>query len=798
MRLNLPMKLATATRNFAKYWSAAILAVACTVQEPAETQAPKPSEPVVSTPFVQGEATVEFDDALTAIVERDLAGGMATKSASLDALVTGLNIESMERMFPYSGEFEERTRKAGLHRFYLVKFRDDVPATKAAATLESVQGIVSAAPSRKIRLRGVFNDPLLDRQWHFINSVRPGVDINVKDVWENYTVGESNVIVSVVDEPIDPAHPDLIANLWKDSYGHTGYNFARDSYDLTIRPPSTSEDKGDSGHGTHVAGTVSAVNNNGIGVCGIAGGDYEAGIPGVRLMSCAIFSGDKGANDAATARAFKWAADNGAVISQNSWGYYADVDEDGTITSTELSDFKSLTLEKDAPAIKAAIDYFIQNAGCDKYGAQRPDSPMKGGLVFFAAGNENIDYDPICAYEPVIAVGAFNENGQKASYSNYGSWVDIAAPAGEGKTASNCTWSTLPINVSGGASGYGGRGWAGTSMACPHASGVAALIVSYYGGEGFTAESARDILFAGLGNKIGGNTPIGQKIDALASFDYGGTKDGKPLSLGVRSVTVRAHATRTLHLSVNTEETDYSVNCEPGSDALVYDGAGTVTITGRNAQPGQYKARFVLRAGGEDVFTLEFPYTLLPNHAPQVSLGSYKFENMAFNALGVSVSKTKPTSLNVLFDDEDGEQLDIKVENSNPQVATLAEDASRFTVTSVDYGLTTISVTATDGLGEKASFAFMVAVKNPDKGKGAEAYPEIATDKTSIWPASAQEKKYSITVYSGKGAKVLSKSEKGSLFMPIEIDITGLAPGLYTAHVTPEREDTQKINFLKY
>lgn len=794
----MPMKLATVTRNFAKYWFAAILAVACTVQEPAETQAPKTSEPVVFTPFLQGEATVEFDEALTSLVERDLAGGVATKSASVDALVTGLNIESMERLFPYAGEFEELTRKAGLHRFYLVRFGDDIPATKAAATLESVQGIVSAVPSRKIKLRSVFNDPLLDRQWHYINSARHGVDINVKEVWESYTVGESNVIVSVVDEPIDPTHPDLIANLWKDSHGYTGYNFARDNYDLSIRPPLTADDKGDSGHGTHVAGTVAAVNNNGIGVCGIAGGDYENGIPGVRLMSCAIFSGDKGASDAATARAFKWAAENGAVISQNSWGYYADVDDDGEITSTELANFKSLTLDKDAPAIKAAIDYFIQYAGCDKNGIQRPDSPMKGGLVFFAAGNENIDYDPICAYEPVIAVGAFNENGQKASYSNYGSWVDIAAPAGEGKTASNCTWSTLPTNVAGGASGYGGRGWAGTSMACPHASGVAALIVSYYGGEGFTADAAREILFAGLGDRIGGSAPIGKKIDALGSFIYGGTKDGQPLSLGVRSVTVHAHETRTLHMSVNTEAANYTVTCEPGSDALVYDGASTVTIIGRNAKPGQYKAKFVLRAEGEEAFTLEFPYTLLPNHAPQVSLGSYKFENMTYSALGVSVSKTKPANLNVLFDDEDGEILDIKVENSNPEVATLKEESTRFTITSASYGLTTISVTATDGLGEKASFSFMVAVKNPDKGKGAEAYPEVATDKTSIWPASAQVKKYDITVYSAIGAKVLTMSEYGSLFMPIEIDITGLAPGLYTAHVTPEREDTQKINFVKY
>ncbi|MBR5063280.1 MAG: hypothetical protein IKX05_01050 [Bacteroidales bacterium] len=92
------------------------------MQESVETQAPKRSEPVVSTPFVAGEATVEFSEELAALVEQDLAGGAATKSASLDALLTDLNIESLERVFPDAGEFEGRTRRAGLHRFYIVKF----------------------------------------------------------------------------------------------------------------------------------------------------------------------------------------------------------------------------------------------------------------------------------------------------------------------------------------------------------------------------------------------------------------------------------------------------------------------------------------------------------------------------------------------------------------------------------------------------------------------------------------------------------------------------------------------------
>lgn len=775
------MKLATVTRNFAKYWFTAVLAVACTVQEPVETQAPNPSEPVVSTPFVEGEVTVEFSENLAARVEQD------------HYLLQDLDIESLERVFPYAGEFEERTRKAGLHRFYTVKFKDDIPATKAVASLKSVPGIISATPSRKIKLRSVFNDPLLSNQWHFINSSRPGVDINVQEVWNNYTVGESNVIVNVVDEPVDPTHPDLVKNLWYDSQGHTGYNFARSNYDLSIRPPVDKEHDGDTGHGTHVAGTIAAVNNNNLGVCGIAGGDDEAGIPGVRIMSSAIFSGDKGAGDIATARAIKYGADNGAVISQNSWGYYADQDEDGKISAEELADYKNTPVPD---ALIAAIDYFIEYAGTDKAGNQLPDSPMKGGLVFFAAGNENLDYDPICDYEPVIAVGAFNEKGGKASYSNYGPWVDIAAPAGEGTAASNSVWSTLPTNVAGGSSGYGGRGWVGTSMACPHASGVAALIVSYYGGDGFTAAEAREILMSGTDGVVGGSTPIGRKINALGSFIYGGVNDDNPLTLGARSLTVHAHETRALHLTVNTEG-DYTVTCSPGSEALVYDSVtSNVTITGRNAQPGEYRASFVLNVGGAEVYTLIFKYTILPNHAPKVSLGSYLFEDIALRALDVSHLKTKPSDLSVLFLDEDGEDPEVTIQNSNPQVATIEDNGANFTINSVGYGITTITITGTDALGESASFSFLVAVK--DQSKDTEVIPEAATDTINIWPASQLGQKYSIVVYSSSGTQVLSTEASGDMFHPIELDITGLAPGVYTVYVTPRNGSVQKLKFLKY
>lgn len=134
-----------------------------------------------------------------------------------------------------------------------------------------------------------------------------GADINAQDAWA-ITAGNPGVVVAIVDQGVKYTHPDLAANMWintQEKNGATGadddgngyiddiygYNFVTRgavSWDREVWVGG--ENKGDSGHGTHVAGTVAAVNNNGVGVCGVAGGTGRN--DGVKLMSCQIFSGN--------------------------------------------------------------------------------------------------------------------------------------------------------------------------------------------------------------------------------------------------------------------------------------------------------------------------------------------------------------------------------------------------------------------------------------------------------------------------------------------------------------------------
>ncbi len=335
----------------------------------------------------------------------------------------------------------ERHKKFGLHLWYEFETGKDVNLQELIKQYEKLESIEIVEPVFRIVPIKQVNNPIhtsaqlhpiqqnqipddekFPQQWHFHNTGQNNgqedSDIDLPEAWESIQ-GNPDVIVAVIDQGVDFNHPDLAGNIWPG-----------------IGPEGESTLPGD--HGTHVAGTIAALNNNAIGVSGIAGGSGNN--DGVRIMSLDLFNGQ---HEMSTLEMNVWAADNGAAISQNSWGYmgpdyYNQSDLDG-------------------------IDYFNEYGGGDI---------MEGGITFFAAGNDSDDgnWYPGC-YEGAIAVAATNNNDQISWYSNYGDWVDISAPGGE--TSTTFQAGVLSTVANGDYDFY-----QGTSMACPHVSGVAALVLS--------------------------------------------------------------------------------------------------------------------------------------------------------------------------------------------------------------------------------------------------------------------------------------------------------------------------------
>ncbi|GAB3339767.1 hypothetical protein GCM10027429_26580 [Marivirga atlantica] len=463
---------------------------------------------------------------------------------------------NMKRVFRPAGKYEARHQEWGLHLWYEIEFKNAADLDRVLDAYSKVADVAVAEPRYEMSLNtlsGAPNDPQYSTQANHYDL------INALDAWGIET-GSSDVVVAIEDQGVDYTHPDLQGHMWTnpgetpnngiddDNNGYVddyyGYNFGNDNGNIAINY-----------HGTHVGGTVSAETNNGVGVAGVAGGSGSD--DGVRLMSLSVFGNNaQGGFD----EAFIYAADNGAVISQNSWG--------GGSQSA---------------ALENAIDYFIANAGGS-------GQPLNGGLVVFAAGNSNSQTTGAYPgrYAPVLSVASTTYNGTKSSFSNYGSWVDISAPG------SNIL-STYPVSQG----SY--NTISGTSMACPHVSGVAALVASkaWRDGAPLTAAELRsrlestanfDLLYNANSSTYDGRLGAGM-LDAYAAL--GGTGGG-----GGGGTCDDTEVTLTLTTDNYGSETTWSLT----------DGSGSTIATGSGYGNNQTYTETFCLTDGDYTFTINDSY----------------------------------------------------------------------------------------------------------------------------------------------------------------------------------------------
>ena len=476
----------------------------------------------------------------------------------------------------------EVARKYGLHQWFTLEFDKQIRPEKMAEKMALNPAVRSVQYNRYLqpvraeeafpfdpvpvtKSGGLipFDDPYNNSQWNLVNDgsvasgAVEGADVGVKDAWR-LTGGDPSVIVAVFDCGVEFRHEDLKEAVWRneaeisgtadvdddgngfidDKYGFDFVNcfaidndYAAGALEGKTQPAvdgnSVTSNKG-VGHGTHVAGIIGATNGNGKGISSIAGGTGNG--DGVRLMSCQIFEGSAYTTDAQSAMAFIYAADNGACIAQCSYGNYNPIADDDTyLNGGMLGDVEI----KGSPIENAALKYFLDPANSNH-------ESLEGNIAVFAAGNHSNPYSCYPGALPyVLSVTAFGYDWLPGGYTNYGPGCKIAAPGGEWQgvagTYSGMILSTgVQASIDGGYPGYDtGKGQSknyvymqGTSMACPHVSGVIALGLAYAKkiGKKFTREELTSLLLT--------------SVNDIDQFNDGGTKEFNPPFSTTQTVSV--------------------------------------------------------------------------------------------------------------------------------------------------------------------------------------------------------------------------------------------------------------------
>ncbi|MBN9523867.1 S8 family serine peptidase [bacterium] len=312
---------------------------------------------------------------------------------------------------------------------YEIDLAPGLDVAAGVSAFAALPGVAFAEPDYALGVTAVPNDPSFGTQYAMNNTGQSGgrvdADIDAPEAWD-VARGTGDKIVAVIDSGVDYTHPDLAANMWRNPGEVAGNGIDDDRNGIVddVFGADFANNDGnpmdDNNHGTHVAGTIGAVGNNGIGVAGVAWT--------TRIMAVKFLGADGSGATSNAVRAINYAVANGADILNNSWG-------GGGFSST----------------LQTAIR-----------------SASNAGVIFVAAaGNNATNTDTSPNYPSgydvpnVVSVAATDRNDNLASYSNFGAaTVDLGAPG-------SSILSTVP-------GGY--AMFSGTSMATPHVSGALAVL----------------------------------------------------------------------------------------------------------------------------------------------------------------------------------------------------------------------------------------------------------------------------------------------------------------------------------
>lgn len=404
--------------------------------------------------------------------------------------------------------------------------------TVEAQDLREDDRVSYVEPNYRISSSFTPNDPALPSLSGLLNT-QPGGS-RAASAW-NTTVGSRDIVVGVLDSGIDTTHPDLIGNLWSNRIGIGGCAYGTHGYN-TFTKQCTSSDQ--YGHGTHVAGIIGAVGDNGVGITGVA--------PRVSLMSLTMLNREGDGSIAGAIAAIDWAVKAkqrgiGIRVLSASWG--------GSGYSQGLTDA-------------------IARAG------------TAGILFVTAAGNSSLDVerDPIypCAVglPNVICVAATGSNDRLAQFSDYGAvHVDLAAPGED-------IVSTVPRGVVPGCGQSLYCALSGTSMATPMVSGAAALATA--ADPSLSMAALRTLLVQSVATKpwLAGKVVSGGRLDVCKVVPgCGTTTAARPPTAPSRLRVAVTHGQATLEWNVPSSNGNGT-----GISGYRIDGPGGTRVVGKDVR----------------------------------------------------------------------------------------------------------------------------------------------------------------------------------------------------------------------